>query len=495
MSNLILGDSYTLTKGIYSLTGELVKIYTSPQIQKNKAREELIRIPDGSTSDFLVVGTAGYRLITIDVPMIDEIKDNPILSDILGIITYDINDEIYTIVSIEAQNINGKIYSITLANNQILTIDPDDPIFPSTEIEFLLYKENRPSAPYTITNIVRGSTIELLDKHTLKVKIYKYSDDDVYLTKYANFSQMEMWKGGMSIKQNYSKNGNDEIEELSAKFMPGFVGSVYIENPPYNTIDDSGVSTGEVTYYFTAVNGISRNFIIENFVYFIIDADVGNFDYYEALGWERSSANVQLYEHMGQETFIIPDNGPDIEYLKKPFTLENIQSLHLDNSTFGCTIALDLNEGNNGSYLLLGTTKALSILNSNGENAFTENDKRRITIQFAHDGTNVKSGGITFNGTDTVDVINEKGTIVTNTVPEILADSFFNAEVRIPNGLNNTMFLYVDDILIGNSSFNPVSNAADYLEYTSGSGGGTERVSYIKKFGVAIKGYKIKNGV
>lgn len=255
-----IGKTIKIDNGDESLEGILIKIYTSPENQRNKSRTGLIRIPDGSESDFLVIGTAGYRIITVEVPIDNENINNPILLDILGITTYNIFNEIYTIASIEMEaGTNSRKAIITLANNQIGLDANIEPIFPDKVIEFLLFDDERPSNPYFITNIVSGSNVEIVDKNTLKVKIYKYSNDDVYLTEYANLSQKAIWKGGMSVKQGYTKNGNSEIEHFSVAIRIGYAPSVYINNQPYHIINNIGTGTGEITYYFTAVNGITRN--------------------------------------------------------------------------------------------------------------------------------------------------------------------------------------------------------------------------------------------
>lgn len=224
-----------------------------------------------------------------------------------------------------------------------------------------------------------------------------------------------------------------------------------------------------------------------------INASNGDFAFHAKLGWLSSGANVKLATYNGVSAFFIPDNGPSIEYLKIPLTLQRLQNLQWDGGSLGGKFALHSNFGKNGGSLILGTTQATSIVNTDGTKAFTQGDKRRLIISLKHNGTHIQYGNITFNGTDRVTVINEQGVAVTNTVPLITPIVFFNINIEIPNGLNHSMFLYIDGVLIANRSFSMSDNASDFIEYTSGSSSGTERKSYVQRFYLNINVLKAGN--
>jgi len=246
----------------------------------------------------------------------------------------------------------------------------------------------------------------------------------------------------------------------------------------------SGTATGALALGYSKIDGI--------------DADEGDFAYFETLGWTRSSPDVQLSTYKGVDAFIIPDDTPTaIEYLLKPLFFQDIQNVHLYHSVLSGRFAIDDAEGGNGGFQILGTTQALSILNADGTQAFTTGSKRRFLIHFAQDGTNITHGSVTFNGVDTVSVVDEQDNTVINTVPLISNIDFFDTELRILNGLDNIAYLYVNGVLIDNPSFDeyPISTIDNYFEYTSGSASGTDRISYVKKYELTISSLKAGNSI
>jgi len=231
---------------------------------------------------------------------------------------------------------------------------------------------------------------------------------------------------------------------------------------------------------------------------FLLEADEGNFAYHEALGWQRSVSSMDLFIYTQPDltidnTFLVNDNDGNNYTFIQALTLKQIQNLHTFGATFQGTIALDLNNGGAGSFSMFETIQANSIVDKDGEQVFPSGVKRRITAYFQHNDvyTNLASFesvvGVIFDGVATADVIDEQGNPQTNTAPEIVAGEMFDYKVKIINGLDETMFLYVNDILVANPMFfNSSSAGANRLIYQSGSSGGTNRVSYIKEFGAVI---------
>jgi len=229
---------------------------------------------------------------------------------------------------------------------------------------------------------------------------------------------------------------------------------------------------------------------------FLIDASKGGWAYHEALGWVRNSTAIELFVYNDTSTFIIPDDDSLAYDIKQTLLFENIQSLHLFGGEFGGAVFLDPTDGTLGFFSAFETQRATEILNPDG---FTHpfafgSDDRRINAGFGHNNVNIElrtvegTTGVLFDGITTVDVEDEEGNLVTNTAPNILVADLFNYKFKITKSLSQTMYLYVNDVLIGNPTFAPNvgGKGGERLLYSSGASGGTNRISYIKIFGAKI---------
>lgn len=227
---------------------------------------------------------------------------------------------------------------------------------------------------------------------------------------------------------------------------------------------------------------------------FNFEAEVGDFATHESLGWGRSQSSIDLSTYNGLPVFIVPDNTPGLYEITLPKTFNDIQNLHWYGGVFGGIIALNpiIAQGSGGMYSAIETNQATSLLDLDGTTQpFANTDSRRLRVRFFHDGNHCSVTGegildILLNGIVTVDVTDWKGDIVTNTVPEVLPGDFIEYELHVRDGLDKTMFLYVNRVLIANPEFLSGGQSGNQLIYSSGSGAGTNRISYIRKFGAGI---------
>jgi hypothetical protein len=225
-----------------------------------------------------------------------------------------------------------------------------------------------------------------------------------------------------------------------------------------------------------------------------IEAEAGDFAAHESLGWERNNTNIDLTTYNDVPVFIIPDTGANILNLTKPLLFAGIQNLHLYGGVFGGRIALDIDDGGNGLASMIETTEATNILNADGvTKPFPSGNKRRFRVRYTHNGSHVTATGdgfanIVLDGFGTVNVTDWDGNPQTNIVPKVLPGEFFDYEIHIQNGLTQRVYLYINKILVGHPTF--VTHVGEIdgnrLLYTSGSAGGTNRLSYIRKFGTTI---------
>lgn len=225
---------------------------------------------------------------------------------------------------------------------------------------------------------------------------------------------------------------------------------------------------------------------------FLFHAQRGNWDFQEALGWTRNNEGINLVVHEDEVAFIFPEAGQTrlIEFV---LTFKQIQSLHSFGGTFEGKIALDLTLGTSGMFSSIETEQATSIVDKFGEQVFSTFEARRINAAFFHNGVHVSlrnvegTSGVVFNGVNTVDVVDENGNESTNTVPELFPSDYFEYTFKVINGLDKTMFLYVNNILVGNPTFARNTGGTDNnrLLYAAGSGSGL-RQSYVWFFGSMI---------
>lgn len=224
-------------------------------------------------------------------------------------------------------------------------------------------------------------------------------------------------------------------------------------------------------------------------------AEAGDFAEHSSLGWVRSQPNMDIIEYNGESVFSVPDNDAGNYTFIKELSLSQLNNLHKNGGVFGGEIALDLANGTQGCFTSINTIEATNIQNADLSFPFLTDDNRRMNAGFEHSGNHLSlknidgTTGLELNGVDKVTVVNWKGETVTNTVPHVHASSLFNYRFHVQKGLDQTMYLYVEGVLVGNPTFAAHSGPAvttNKLFYGSGSANGGDRVSYIKTFGVDI---------
>jgi hypothetical protein len=229
---------------------------------------------------------------------------------------------------------------------------------------------------------------------------------------------------------------------------------------------------------------------------FLLDSQEGNFAYHAELGWTRGqeSNDLVIYTPTIQVVFDVPHESSGQYFYEKELTFKEIQSLQSFGGVFKGRIVLDETTGINGMFSSFETNQATGIVGEDGEQIFFGVSNRRLSAAFSFSNltyvqTTSASYGVTnviFNGVDTRDVINEQGETVEITVPEVLPGEIFDYEVRVINGLDATMFMYVKGVLVGNPILSSTGQRKSRLQYSSGSSSGGNRHTYIRQFGATI---------
>ena len=226
---------------------------------------------------------------------------------------------------------------------------------------------------------------------------------------------------------------------------------------------------------------------------YLIDAQAGNWDYQASIGWQRDR-DQDLVIYNKEAAFLNNDNDGLAYNIWQYLTFKEIQSLQSFGGEFGGTIALDPTDGQLGCFTAIETQQATGIVDSDGEQVFAGGRDRRLNASFGHNNVYCRlfaiegTAQVWFNGTDTVDVIDEQGNEQTNTVPLIVPGEYFTYKFIINDGLDKTMYLYVNDVLVGNPEFGVNNGGKDNnrLLYSSGASGGVDRISYLRTFGSTI---------
>ena len=231
---------------------------------------------------------------------------------------------------------------------------------------------------------------------------------------------------------------------------------------------------------------------------FLLKATNGNFAYHAALGWTRTEPNMDLliYTPTTEDTKATVFDVPDIDNKGYSYgqllTFKQMQSLHTFGGKFGGNIALGVLDGEDGNFTTIQCKQSTSIVDKEGEPVFATHPIRRLNASFTHNGANVVlrnfegTTGVSFNGVNTVDVIDVQGNEVSNTVPLVLPGDYFTYEFEVFNGLNKTMFLSINDILVGNPTFSAGGQAFNRLLYGVFTGASVRGHTYIKEFGSII---------
>lgn len=232
---------------------------------------------------------------------------------------------------------------------------------------------------------------------------------------------------------------------------------------------------------------------------FLLKAVNGNFAYHAKQGWTRDHDNMDLLIYPPitdientAVAFDFPDLTTAAYNYEQILTFKQIQSLHSFGGTFGGDIALDIDRGAQGNFTTIQCKQATSIVGKDGEPVFPDSPIRRINASFLHNGVTVElrgyqgTDGVDLNGIDVVEVINEQGETVVNTVPEVLVGEYFDYSFKVVNGLDQTLFLYIKGILVGNPRFAAGGQAFNRLLYGIFSGTSINGQSYIKEFGSVI---------
>lgn len=232
---------------------------------------------------------------------------------------------------------------------------------------------------------------------------------------------------------------------------------------------------------------------------FLLKAVNGNFAYHAEKGWTRDHDNMDLLIYPPitdientAVAFDFPDLTTAAYNYEQILTFKQIQSLHSFGGTFGGVIALDIDRGAQGNFTTIQCKQATSIVGKDGEPVFPDSPIRRINASFLHNGITVElrgyegTDGVNLNGIDEVEVINEQGETVVNIVPEVLVGEYFDYSFKVENGLDQTLFLYIKGILVGNPRFAAGGQSFNRLLYGIFSGSSINGRSYIKEFGSVI---------
>jgi len=256
-----------------------------------------------------------------------------------------------------------------------------------------------------------------------------------------------------------------------------------------------GEAIDRVGFRYIDGNSVSK---IAGSADFLLNPENGNFAYHEALGWTRGTSpglDLAIYNLNGEPyvVFDCPHTSTGNYNYERVLTLNEIQSLHSFGGTFTGEIALDTQLGRLGMFSAFETNQATALVDKKGEQVFFGSNNRRVAGAFQHNNTHVQSSphsygyeNITFDGIQTREVINEQGETVEITVPEILAGEIFSYRVKVVNGFDNTMFVYINDMLVGNPIFDISGQNQSRLQYSSGATAGGLRHSYIELFGAMV---------
>lgn len=229
---------------------------------------------------------------------------------------------------------------------------------------------------------------------------------------------------------------------------------------------------------------------------FLLDAKAGNFAYHALQGWTRGTSpglDLVIYTPTTQVVFDVPHISSGSYKYERVLSFSQIQSLQSFGGIFGGTVILDATDGTKGMFSAFETKQATGIVDKFGDQIFFGSSNRRISGAFLHNGVNVMTSpnsygveNVVLDGVGTRLVINEQGEEVEITVPEVLPGDMFTYQVKIINGFDKTMFLYVNDVLIGNPIFSISGQNKSRLSYISGASSGGDRHTYIRLFGSVI---------
>lgn len=234
---------------------------------------------------------------------------------------------------------------------------------------------------------------------------------------------------------------------------------------------------------------------------YLLDSQAGNWEYHEALGWERNTPDFDLIVFEGEVAFFMNIISAGARgNAVKDLTFRDIQTLHSFGGLIGGFITLDAFNGTAGCASFIETQQANAIVDSEGEQVFLEYPNRRLGVTFKHNEVNLfivayeGTPEIILDGVTQVNVINELGVEVVNTVPSVSALEYFTYSFVVNNGLDKTIYLYVNDILVANPVFHQNTDGSSLfgnrIIYSSGLPGSTistsRKRSYVRRFGAEI---------
>lgn len=291
MANLVLGEPETLG----DLTGTIIKIYNSPEILRNKNRNDVLQLPDGSISDYLVTGLAGYRIVAIEVVIDTSNQGSSILSNKQGINSYELSDgEGYFIQSVDMKR--DTIAIITLVSNQKVLSDPDNPAVDVPDVFFSITPAGE--AEYVLTGLVKESDIvfsvstfdnqgEIGVKAHITFQVYRHSDDDIFINRLLwRDPFFDPWINpetiDFKVEQSYLKNGVIETETWS----------------PGNSADTPVITFDRVRFAMNNA-GISKE---------IVEYTIDNYD--GSYSFLREFSETEVPEVI-REPFTFPEPLPD----------------------------------------------------------------------------------------------------------------------------------------------------------------------------------------
>jgi hypothetical protein len=259
---LKINDKITL-KGLVpadDIVGNLIGISVKPELLLNQSLIDSLQLPEDSQGVYLSKQIAGIVEITVKVVITTANADSPILSNIIGIDTYEVEGESYIIKKVDSGNdLADNISIITLIKNQQSSVDPTSPIEPSKEILAVLDQSKH---GHVYGNLVKGRSVRLLsdteDTYKIVFQVYKYSDDDELTTDVVNDTDQINTptglktvfgivggnnEGGVFIfSQEYEKDSETMHEVWETE------GYISVKKLPSSYMDSSGVTSNVIEY-------------------------------------------------------------------------------------------------------------------------------------------------------------------------------------------------------------------------------------------------------
>ena len=271
LNNSDIGKQVTLTQGTENIQGKLLSIYVSP--------EKVEQVPGKEQGNYESVWSAGYRVISLDVLVKSLDATSPILAGILGIATYEISGELYVLQSTTiSESLSNRRAIVTLKHSQGAGtgIAPEQYEIFESFVEF--YRSDGVPPDYEkvthrMTGLVKGSPITITTQvdslgypsYTINLKIYKYSDDDIFFQESYNANNELIFSGFRLSKYYQIAEGTPVYQEVvGTDYIPGAVVAWVVGNAKITMTGEVGQEILEYSftmedYYVERVAGEAKN--------------------------------------------------------------------------------------------------------------------------------------------------------------------------------------------------------------------------------------------